>query len=219
MKSLFVKITALALLVASVFTLAGCKGTPENNDTPESKDEPYAYEIGKVYAVIDVKDFGKITVELCPGDAPISVENFVELANRGIYKNSTFHRSLSNFMIQGGDPADDSIELTPIVGEFEANGYVNDIDHVRGVISMARMPTSNDSATSQFFICNADYPSLNGQYAAFGFVVSGMDVVDEVTEYGMKYTSYQQNGFIYDETKMPVISDISIVDNRTSSED
>lgn len=217
MKSLFVKITALALLVASVFTLAGCKGTPENNDTPESKDEPYAYEIGKVYAVIDVKDFGKITVELCPGDAPISVENFVELANRGIYKNSTFHRILSNFMIQGGDPADDSIELTPIVGEFEANGYVNDIDHVRGVISMARMPTSNDSATSQFFICNANYPSLNGQYAGFGFVVKGMDVVDAITTYGMQHTSYQYNGMIFDESKQPVISDISIVDNRISS--
>lgn len=217
MKSLFVKITALALLVASVLTLAGCKGTPENNDTPESKDEPYAYEIGKVYAVIDVKDFGKITVELCPGDAPISVENFVELANRGIYKNSTFHRILSNFMIQGGDPADDSIELTPIVGEFEANGYVNDIDHVRGVISMARMPTSNDSATSQFFICNANYPSLNGQYAGFGFVVKGMDVVDAITTYGMQHTSYQYNGMIFDESKQPVISDISIVDNRISS--
>ena len=216
MKSLFVKITALALLVASVFTLAGCKGTPENNDTPESKDEPYAYEIGKVYAVIDVKDFGKITVELCPGDAPISVENFVELANRGIYKNSTFHRILSNFMIQGGAPADDSIELTPIVGEFEANGYTNNIDHVRGVISMART-TVNDSATSQFFICNANYPSLNGQYAGFGFVVKGMDVVDAITTYGMQHTSYQYNGMIYDESKQPVISDISIVDNRISS--
>ena len=216
MKSLFVKITALALLVASVFTLAGCKGTPENNDTPESKDEPYAYEIGKVYAVIDVKDFGKITVELCPGDAPISVENFVELANRGIYKNSTFHRILSNFMIQGGDPADDSIELTPIVGEFEANGYTNNIDHVRGVISMART-TVNDSATSQFFICNANYPSLNGQYAGFGFVVKGMDVVDAITTYGMQHTSYQYNGMIFDESKQPVISDISIVDNRISS--
>ena len=216
MKSLFVKITALALLVASVFTLAGCNGTPENNDTPESKDEPYAYEIGKVYAVIDVKDFGKITVELCPGDAPISVENFVELANRGIYKNSTFHRILSNFMIQGGAPADDSIELTPIVGEFEANGYTNNIDHVRGVISMART-TVNDSATSQFFICNANYPSLNGQYAGFGFVVKGMDVVDAITTYGMQHTSYQYNGMIYDESKQPVISDISIVDNRISS--
>ena len=213
MKSLVVKIAALALLVASIFTLAGCKDVPENND------EPYAYEDGKVYAVIDVRDFGKITVELSPDVAPITVDNFVSLAEGGIYKKSTFHRTLSNFMIQGGIPSDEDVELTPIVGEFEANGYVNDIDHVRGVISMARMPTSNDSATSQFFICNADYPSLNGQYAAFGFVVSGMDVVDEVTEYGMKYTSYQQNGFIYDETKMPVISDISIVDNRTSSED
>ena len=204
MKKIVTKLIACMLLCAFALSLSACR------------DVSYEYEDGRVYADVIVKDFGTIVIELYFDVAPISCANFVDLANRGVYEDSSFHRILSDFMIQGGMPADDSLDLTPIVGEFSANGYENNLSHKRGVVSMARTSV-NDSATSQFFICNADYPSLNGQYAAFGRVVSGMDVVDAITEYGMKHTSYQLNGMIYDESKRPVIDNIVIHDLRADA--
>lgn len=130
---------------------------------------------------IEMENGGKIVIELYPDKAPITVENFLMLVNKGFYNGLIFHRVIENFMIQGGDPEGTGMGGAPdkIKGEFSANGVKNDLKHERGVISMARSQNMN-SASSQFFICHADAPHLNGQYAAFGKVVEGMDVVDEI---------------------------------------
>ena len=132
-------------------------------------------------ATIEMEDGGVITLELYPQVAPISVNNFISLANKGFYDGLIFHRVISGFMIQGGDPKGNGTGGPgyTIKGEFAANGVDNPIKHVRGVISMARA-ADPDSAGSQFFIMHADADYLDGQYAAFGHVVEGMDVVDEI---------------------------------------
>lgn len=132
-------------------------------------------------ATITMEDGGVITVELYPAAAPNTVANFVELANSGFYNGLTFHRVISGFMIQGGDP-DGNGTGGPgfsIKGEFSANGVDNQLTHSRGVISMARA-NGYDTAGSQFFIMHADATNLDGQYAAFGAVTSGMDEVDKI---------------------------------------
>lgn len=131
--------------------------------------------------VIDVKDFGTIKVELDEEAAPITVQNFLELVEDGFYDGLIFHRIISGFMIQGGCPNGTGTGGSGhnIVGEFAANGIDNPIKHERGVISMARAMDPN-SASSQFFIMHEDAPHLDGQYAAFGRVVEGMDVVDKI---------------------------------------
>lgn len=133
--------------------------------------------------VIELENGKEIKVELYPDKAPITAENFLRLVKRGFYDGLIFHRVIKGFMIQGGDPlgngtggADEKIK-----GEFASNGIPNDISHVRGVISMAR-GKSPDSASSQFFIMHADCAGLDGDYAAFGRVVEGMDAVDEIAE-------------------------------------
>lgn len=133
--------------------------------------------------VIDVKDFGTIKVELDEEAAPITVQNFVELVEDGFYDGLIFHRIINGFMIQGGCPNGTGTGGSGhnIVGEFSANGIANPIKHERGVISMARAMDPN-SASSQFFIMHEDAPHLDGQYAAFGKVVEGMDVVDKIAE-------------------------------------
>ncbi|MDR0888614.1 MAG: peptidylprolyl isomerase [Coriobacteriales bacterium] len=133
-------------------------------------------------ATINVQNFGTITVQLDSKDAPITVANFVKLANQGFYNGLTFHRIVKGFMIQGGDPKGDGTGGSgqTIKGEFSSNGVNNTLSHVRGTISMARS-SDPDSASSQFFICDADdSSSLDGKYAAFGTVTSGMDVVDAI---------------------------------------
>ena len=135
------------------------------------------------YVEIEIENYGTITAELYGDAAPITVENFLKLVDEGFYDGLTFHRIISGFMIQGGDPtgtgAGGSDE--PIKGEFSANGVENDISHVRGVLSMARKPDF-DSASSQFFIMHADADYLDGQYAAFGRVISGIEVVDAICD-------------------------------------
>ena len=133
------------------------------------------------YADITVKDYGTITVRLDPRSAPISVENFVNLAQSGFYDGLTFHRIMSGFMMQGGDPtatggggSDKNIK-----GEFAANGVENNLSHTRGAISMARA-TPMDSASSQFFIVHEDSTFLDGSYACFGYVTEGMEYVDAI---------------------------------------
>ncbi len=134
-----------------------------------------------VKAEILMEDGGIITLELYPDVAPITVENFVKLANSNFYDGLIFHRVISGFMIQGGDPngVGTGGPGWQIKGEFALNGVENNISHQRGVISMARSMNYN-SAGSQFFICHADSTFLDGQYAAFGKVVDGMDVVDKI---------------------------------------
>ena len=132
---------------------------------------------------ITMRDGGVIKLELYPDVAPITVENFTKLADEGFYDGLIFHRVIKGFMIQGGDPEGTGMggSGTNIKGEFAVNGVANNISHVRGVISMARSRSYN-SASSQFFIVHKDATYLDGQYAAFGRVIEGMDVVDAIAE-------------------------------------
>ena len=159
-----------------------------------------------------MKDYGTITVELDGDAAPETVKNFVSLAESGFYDGLTFHRIIDGFMIQGGDPNGDgtggSEETIP--GEFSANGFDNPLSHTRGTISMARSQ-DYDSASSQFFIMQEDTPSLDGQYAAFGHVTSGMEVVDAICEDAVNGDA---NGVLPAEDQ-PVIESITITDGKT----
>ena len=130
---------------------------------------------------IKIKNYGSIKLKLDANTAPITVSNFVGLANDGFYNGLTFHRIIKGFMIQGGDPNGDGTggSKDTIKGEFSSNGVDNPLKHTRGVISMARSQ-SNDSASSQFFIMHEDAPSLDGEYAAFGCAYSGMEIVDKI---------------------------------------
>ena len=130
------------------------------------------------YVKLTVRDFGEIVVRLRPDVAPISVQNFKDLVARGFYTLKTFHRVMPGFMIQGGAGEE---QLTPIKGEFKSNGVENPLRHIRGVLSMART-TVKDSATSQFFLMHADDSSLDGNYAAFGYIVAGLETVDKICE-------------------------------------
>lgn len=166
------KIIALALCLSLALCLFGCAGS-------EDKDGDIGTNPIKVE--MSVKDYGKITLELYPDIAPITVKNFVDLVNDGFYDGLTFHRIISGFMIQGGDPEGTGFggSANKIKGEFTSNGVENSLAHERGVISMARSGDP-DSASSQFFIVHEDSPHLNGDYAAFGKVVDGIEVVDKI---------------------------------------
>lgn len=131
--------------------------------------------------LLKIKEYGDIELELYPEIAPITVQNFVDLVNKGFYNGLTFHRVIKGFMIQGGCPKGNGTGGPgyTIKGEFKSNGVDNPIKHERGVISMARAMNPN-SAGSQFFIMHKDAPHLDGQYAAFGKVTSGIEVVDKV---------------------------------------
>ena len=146
----------------------------EVNGITFSEDQRY-------FADIEIAEYGLITVELDYATAPITVRNFVTLASEGFYDGLTFHRIMEGFMMQGGDPQGNGLGGSgkTIIGEFSANGHKNDLSHTRGAISMARS-SANNSASSQFFIVHEDSTFLDGQYAAFGYVTEGMDVVDRV---------------------------------------
>lgn len=141
------------------------------------------------YVKVTIKHYGDVVIRLRSDIAPITVANFQKLVGEGFYNGLTFHRIMQGFMIQGGDPKGDGTggSGTTIKGEFKINGIQNDLSHVAGVISMARKSMPYDSATSQFFICNADASaSLDGKYAGFGYVVAGLDVVLTVSEVEVK---------------------------------
>ena len=159
---------------------------------------------------IDVKDYGKITVELDSKTAPLTVQNFLNLVNEGFYDGLTFHRIIKGFMVQGGDPQGTGMggSTNQIKGEFASNGVINNIKHVRGVISMARSSAPN-SASSQFFIMHQDAPHLDGEYAAFGKVTSGMEVVDKHAETAKVEDA---NGTVA-KANQPVITSIKILEN------
>ena len=135
---------------------------------------------GKHHIEISVKDYGKIQLELDADVAPITVTHFMSLVNDNYYTGTKFHRIMKGFMIQGGD--NPNKQASTIKGEFGANGVENSISHERGVISMARNSYNMDSASDQFFIMHEDNQSLDGNYAAFGYVTKGMDVVDKIAE-------------------------------------
>ena len=168
-----------ALLLLSLACAKGGSAAAEKTETKEETNVDKTHPI----ATITMQDGGVIQLELYPEVAPESVKNFISLANSGFYDGLIFHRVISGFMIQGGDPEGKGTGGPgySIKGEFAANGVKNDISHLRGVISMARAKPF-DSAGSQFFICHQDSTFLDGQYAAFGRVISGMDVVDKIAK-------------------------------------
>ena len=167
-------IVAAVVLIGVIVSLVACNAM---NDKPKN-DKPK--NDGPLYAEMNIAGYGKIIIELDPSEAPITVENFVDLVEDGFYDGLTIFRAQEGFVSQGGK--DDTANLTPIKGEFSDNGVENNISHTRGVISMARADDP-DSASSQFFICHDDVSeSLDEQYAAFGFVIYGMDVVDYIAE-------------------------------------
>jgi len=141
------------------------------------------YSSGLHHATIEVKNYGTIKLELDADVAPITVANFAKLVNEGFYNGLTFHRIIDGFMIQGGDPLGNGTggSSENIKGEFILNGVANNISHVRGVISMARA-TPYNSASSQFFIVHEDSTFLDGQYAGFGKVTEGIEIVDKICE-------------------------------------
>ena len=223
------KITVWLLTLAFAATmLAGCGSKTDTTDTTETSEATSAADetsdgaadtadtseneellTGLHHVTIDVQDYGTISLELDADTAPISVTNFINLANEGFYDGLTFHRIISGFMIQGGDPNGNGTggsEKT-IKGEFSANGVENDISHVRGVISMARA-NDPDSGSSQFFIVHEDSTFLDGQYAAFGHVTDGMDVVDAICE----AVPVQDNNGTVAAADQPVITAVTVVD-------
>lgn len=206
------KLLSICLAALLVLSLAGCGKTSVVGITTTSK-APAANEesqgVGTHHAEIEIQDYGTITVELDGDAAPITVQNFMDLANAGFYDGLTFHRIISGFMMQGGDPNGNGTggSENTIKGEFSANGVENPLSHIRGAISMARAQDM-DSASSQFFICHADSTFLDGQYACFGYVTDGMDVVDAVCEAAQPT---DDNGTIPAD-QQPVITEVRMID-------
>ena len=174
------KLICLLLSMTMLLGLAAC-GKPAAKDTAASTPAETTGGGKTRHAEITVKDYGVIKLELDEETAPITVANFVKLAEEGFYDGLTFHRIMDGFMIQGGDPNGNGTggSGTTIKGEFAANGVKNDIKHVKGVISMARAQNP-DSASSQFFIMVADASYLDGNYAAFGHVTEGIEIVEKI---------------------------------------
>ncbi len=195
----------IAFLLCAV--LAGAALGCGSKDKSEASAGDADLLSGLHYAEIEVEDYGTISLELDADTAPITVTNFVNLAKDGFYDGLTFHRIIDGFMIQGGDPLGNGTGGSDetIKGEFSDNGVENDISHVRGTISMARS-SDPDSASSQFFIVHQDSTYLDGQYAAFGHVTDGMDVVDAICV----DTPVQDNNGTVAADNQPVITSITI---------
>lgn len=185
----YLKLILITILMSSL-VLVGCGNTKsstkeesdesivksESNDTASTKESEHL-----PVATIIVDGYGTIQVELYPEIAPNTVNNFIYLANKGFYNNLKFHRIIKNFMIQGGDPKGDGTGGPgyAIEGEFTSNGFANSLKHTKGVISMARSQDPN-SAGSQFFIMTKEASHLDGDYAAFGKIISGLDVLENI---------------------------------------
>lgn len=197
------------ILIMTLITLSGC--SLKKLFVKENIKEELMK--GKVYASIDVQDYGIIKLELDASVAPITVTNFVNLANSNFYNGLTFHRIMDGFMIQGGDPDHNGTggSSKTIKGEFKNNGVENNISHLRGVISMARANDPN-SASSQFFIVQQDSTFLDGNYAAFGKVTEGMEIVDSIAS-KVSPLATDDNGTIPYESQ-PVINSISIIESE-----
>lgn len=204
-------------LLAAVFTGCGSKedasqtqadssaGSTEKEDDTASDEE---YLAGLHHVEIEIEDYGTIALELDADTAPISVTNFINLAKDGFYDGLTFHRIIDGFMIQGGDPKGNGTGGSDktIKGEFSENGVENDISH-EGVISMARS-NDPDSASSQFFIVHEDSEFLDGNYAGFGHVTEGIEIVDKICE----DTPVQDNNGTVKSSDQPAITSIKVID-------
>lgn len=203
MKKLLCALLCLAMITVG-FTACSKNDGNSGNTTNASDSINSASGIHHVELVI--KDYGTVKLELNADEAPITVQNFIDLANEGFYDGVGFHRLDKDFVLQGGDPDGDGMGGSDktIKGEFAANGVQNSISHKRGVISMART-NDPDSASSQFFICLEDSTFLDGNYAAFGYVTEGMDVVDNVRD------NTPESGSI-PKAQQPVIETIRVID-------
>lgn len=242
MKKIISLIIATAMIFGCMMTLSSCEqmgtGACEYLDTRNIEGRDIKY------VEMCISGYGKMVILLDATTAPETVANFISLVESGFYNGLTFHRIIIDFMIQGGDPNADGTgghtdangKEINIKGEFASNGHPNDISHLKGVISMARSGDPN-SASSQFFICNANASkSLDGSYAAFGYVVEGISVVDKVTEdvfpktaYADYYGSYEidyyygtykyvvwqylGNGTVERKADQPVIKYIKVLDS------
>ena len=235
MKKIIALALTLVLLFASSVVLVSCKGDFDGCEYVQTRDIE-GRDIK--YVEIEFERYGKVVVLLDATTAPITVANFISLVESGFYDGLKMHRIIQDFMIQGGDPKGNGTGGSDktITGEFSSNGRKNDISHIKGVISMARSDDKN-SASSQFFICNADASSsLDGNYAAFGYVVDGLSVIDKITEkvfpktkyadyygdYGIDSTyntykhyvwQYMGNGTVENDEDKPVIEYIKVLEN------
>lgn len=220
-------IKCMSLILAATLTFTACNSKAEHTSTssngadtnmsdttPSSTTQQTELLSGKHKVNIIIKDKGTISVELDADVAPISTTNFINLAEAGFYDGVTFHRIIEDFMMQGGDPTGTGSGGSgeTIKGEFSDNGVENNLSHTRGAISMARSQLY-DSASSQFFIVHQDAPHLDGQYACFGYVTEGMEIVDDICE-NTKGGDY--NGVIPVENR-PVIETIEVVENGTDA--
>lgn len=204
------KIGIMAAVLLAILAMTGCQKTEDTSTKSEAQEESSEDLLSGLHHVeIQVKDYGTIAVELDADTAPITVTNFVNLAKDGFYDGLTFHRVMDGFMIQGGDPNGDGTGGADetIKGEFSSNGVENEISHTRGTISMARAQDP-DSASSQFFIVHEDSTFLDGDYAAFGHVTSGMEVVDQICK---DVLAEDDNGTVKAENQ-PVIEKITVTD-------
>ena len=184
-------------------------GESAQKDESQTEGSQATDVAGKHHIEITVKDYGTISVELDGDAAPITVENFLKLAGDGFYDGLTFHRIISGFMIQGGDPLGNGTGGSDenIKGEFSQNGVENNLSHTRGAISMARS-RAMDSASSQFFIVHEDSTYLDGQYACFGYVTEGIEVVDAICE----DTPVTDNNGTVEKANQPVIESVKVID-------
>lgn len=200
------KVFLFMMIFISIIFLTGC-----NSDKKEKVDEEeeVTYMSGLHHVEIEIEKYGVIKLELDADNAPITVTNFIKLANEGFYDGLTFHRIISGFMIQGGDPDGNGTggSKEKIEGEFDLNGIKNNISHKRGVISMARAQSYN-SASSQFFIMHKDAPSLDGSYAAFGHVTEGIEIVDAIC----KDTQVEDDNGTVLKVNQPKIKSIKVID-------
>lgn len=205
-KKVFI-IILIAIIVISCIIFIGVRSIKSKQGIEE--EENNMYSSGKHHATIEVKEYGTIKLELDADTAPITVANFAKLVNEGFYDGLTFHRIIDGFMIQGGDPLGNGTggSSEKIKGEFKLNGVNNNISHVRGVISMARANAYN-SASSQFFIVHEDSTFLDGQYAAFGKVTEGIEIVDKICE---DIQVEDNNGTVLKENQ-PIIEKITMED-------
>ena len=211
-------------LVMSTAILSGCSGNKTTSASSEVQTTAaqveettvaaVVYETpdvpdNAIYADIEIEDYGTVKVALYPDYAPITVDNFVSLAKDGFYDGLTFHRIMEGFMAQGGDPLGNGTggSSNEIAGEFTSNGFNNNLSHTRGAISMARS-NDPDSASSQFFIVHEDSTFLDGNYAVFGYVTEGMEVIDKICEDAQPT---DDNGTIK-ASEQPVIKSIKIAE-------
>ena len=200
------KFTAAILLTTAIFAFGGCvKYTSTRQVTASGEDLT-----GLHHVEIEIEGYGTIAAELDADAAPKSVTRFVSAAEDGFYNGKKFHRIIEGFMMQGGamKTKDEASKYPAIYGEFSSNGFNNPIKHERGVLSMARTDKPN-SATTQFFIVHQDYPSLDGNYAAFGHVTSGIEIVDKICD--ANNIPEGANGAIAEDDQ-PVIKEVRVID-------